>query len=145
MCAYTYKLVKGGEVEIFQYICLFFVLLCVTNFMNKLKYDNFKKRRRKKIIKFTNVLLSTKSPHFPLRGMVGQLSKRKRLLCWLSIFLVCGWDTVQHHCICLRLIKRLITVHRVPQGSEKGCLLFSTTPARERVRKNGREIVLLLL
>ena len=30
--------------------------------------------------------LLTKSPHFPLRGQVGQLSKRKRVLC-LSIYI----------------------------------------------------------
>ena len=33
-----------------------------------------------------NVQKSTKSPHFPLRGSVGQLRKRKRVFCW-SIYL----------------------------------------------------------
>ena len=32
-------------------------------------------------------LLSTKSLHFPHRGKVGQLSKRKRMLCW-SIYVI---------------------------------------------------------
>ena len=31
--------------------------------------------------------MSTKSPHFPLRGKVSQLSKRKRVLCW-SIYII---------------------------------------------------------
>ena len=32
---------------------------------------------------------ATKSPHFPLRGKVGQPSKRERMLCWSIILLVC--------------------------------------------------------
>ena len=48
------------------------------------------------MIKKTNSLTaqiffqSTKSTHFPLRGKVGQLSKRKRVLCW-SIFIISLW------------------------------------------------------
>ena len=30
----------------------------------------------------TNVLKFTKLHHFPLKGKAGQLSKRKRMLCW---------------------------------------------------------------
>ena len=39
---------------------------------------------------------STKSHHFPLRGKVGQLSKRKRALCW-SIYIIGS-----RMCTCLR-------------------------------------------
>ena len=35
----------------------------------------------------TNFLQSTKSPHFPLLAKVGQLIKRKRVLCW-SIYII---------------------------------------------------------
>ena len=34
-------------------------------------------------------LQSTKSPHFPLRGKVAQLCKKKRVLCWSISLLVC--------------------------------------------------------
>ena len=35
----------------------------------------------------THFFKSTKSPHFPLRGKVGQPKKRKRVLC-LSIYII---------------------------------------------------------
>ena len=59
-----------------------FALLYYTNFTYKLKFNDFKK------IKTNNNLLTLqmffnlqKSPHFPFKGKVGQLSKRKRVLC----------------------------------------------------------------
>ena len=35
---------------------------------------------------------STKSPHCPLKGKVGQLCKRKRVLCW-SIYIIATYRT----------------------------------------------------
>ena len=39
---------------------------------------------------YTNYLSSTKSDNFPLRGKVGQLSKKKRVLCW-SNYIISLW------------------------------------------------------
>ena len=39
------------------------------------------------LIKFSSIC---KIPHFPLRRKVGQLSKRKRVLCW-SIYIISLW------------------------------------------------------
>ena len=68
-----------------------FVLLYNTNFMNKIKFNACLKIKNKKwYIDCTNFPQSTKSPHFPLREMVSQLSKRKRLtrvLCWYIYFI----------------------------------------------------------
>ena len=69
-----------------------FVLLYNTNFMNKLKLNDFIKnwKQRKIFLDCTNFIQSTKSPHCPLRK-VGQFtvhSKRKRSLC-LSIYIIC--------------------------------------------------------
>ena len=55
--------------------------------MNKLKVKAFL-RLKKQFIDCTNFPQSTKSPHFPLRGKVGQLSKRNRVLVGLSKLLV---------------------------------------------------------
>ena len=71
-----------------KYFCRFFfvVLLYNTNLMNKLKFKDFKK-----IINCTKYFQSTKSPHILLRGKVGQLIKRKRVLCWSIYFISLCW------------------------------------------------------
>ena len=43
------------------------------------RFVNFK---QKILFERTNVFESTKSPHFPLRGKVDQLIKRKRVFFW---------------------------------------------------------------
>ena len=56
------------------------------NFMNKLKFNVFLITKN---ISFTvQFFASTKSPHVPLRGKVGQLRKRTRVFC-LSIYIIC--------------------------------------------------------
>ena len=54
--------------------------------------NSFKFRDLKKIYAKNTKIKSTKSPHFPLRGKVVQLSKRKRDVCWSIslLFLVDG-------------------------------------------------------
>ena len=51
---------------------------------------NFLPKNKKIFVDFTNFLYTTKLTHFPLRGKVGQLSKRKRVLCW-SIYIISLW------------------------------------------------------
>ena len=64
---------EGGNISVDLTL---FVLLCNSNFINKLKFNDIKKFKD-----CTNFLPSTESPHFPLGGKVGQLIKRKRVLC----------------------------------------------------------------
>ena len=52
---------------------------------------------KKYFIDFTNFLQSTQSPHFPLGGKVGQLSKKKRVL-WWSIYIICIWPEQSSRC-----------------------------------------------
>ena len=60
--------------------------------MNKhVYYDFLKQNKKQKIIHWLYKLSRyTKLPHLPLRGKVGQLSKRKRVLCW-SIYIISWW------------------------------------------------------
>ena len=44
---------------------------------------------------------STKSPHFPLRGKVGQLSKMKREICWSTVSMVLVYGGAARRCRCL--------------------------------------------
>ena len=48
--------------------------------MNQLKFNDGK-----------FFLQSTKSPHFPCSGKIGQLIKKKRVLCW-SIYIISLWS-----------------------------------------------------
>ena len=64
-----------------------FVLLYNTNFMNKLTVYSIICYNLKKFIDLPIFFQSTKSPHLPLRGKVGQLRRRKRVLCW-SIYII---------------------------------------------------------
>ena len=68
------------------------VLLYNTKFMNQLKFNDFLKTNNKqqKVMDCTNFLQYTKSPLFPLRGMVVKLCKRKRVPCW-SIYIISLW------------------------------------------------------
>ena len=50
-----------------------------------------KTESKKQFIGCTNFLQSKKLPHFRLRGKVGQLSERKRVLCW-SIYIISLWS-----------------------------------------------------
>ena len=79
---------RGGNISLDLYL---FILLYNTNYRNKLKFMS-KKVKTKLIIDCKHFLQSTKSPHIPLRGKAGQLSKRKRVLCWClyRILLVYG-------------------------------------------------------
>ena len=73
--------------------------------MNKLKFkDFFKLKTEKKYIDYTTFFLNTKSHQcqFTLRGKVGQLRKRKRVLC-LSILLVYMTVTIS-----VRMINEII-------------------------------------
>ena len=60
--------------------------------MNKhVYYDFLKQNKKQKIIHWLYKLSRyTKLPHLPLRGKVGQLSKRKSMLCW-SIYIMSLW------------------------------------------------------
>ena len=52
--------------------------------MNKLKFIDFLKTKNSLLT--VQIFFSLQyPPHFPLKGNVGQLKKRKRVLCW-SIF-----------------------------------------------------------
>ena len=53
--------------------------------MNKLKFKDFFKTKNNLLT--VHIFQSTKSPHFAPRGKVGQLGKRKRVLC-LSIYII---------------------------------------------------------
>ena len=69
--------------EFFSVDLSLFVLLYITNFMNKLEFnDFFKTENLSNSLTVTNFLQSTKLPHYSLRGNIGQLSERKRVLCW---------------------------------------------------------------
>ena len=57
--------------------------------MNKLKFKDFFKTKNNLLT--VHIFQSTKSPHFAPRGKVGQLGKRKRVLCLSSILLVYAW------------------------------------------------------
>ena len=96
---------RGGQMSVDLSL---FVILYTTNFINKLKVNDFLKLETKIIDWLYKFFKSTKPPHFPLRGQVGQISKRKRVLCWsiYSISLVYDytvpWDTgiVQYMLYC---------------------------------------------
>ena len=64
----------------------FFILLFNTKFMKKCKFYVFLYKNKNNNFDCTNSLYSAKSPHVPLEEEMGQLSKKKRAICW-SIFL----------------------------------------------------------
>ena len=71
---------RGGNISVDLSLL---VLLYNANFMNKPKCKDFFILKTKNNSMTLQIFLkSTKSPHFPLRGNVGQLSERKRVLCW---------------------------------------------------------------
>ena len=76
-----------------------FVLLFYTNFLNKLKFNDLKKTIF--LLTWTYFFQSTKSPHFPLRGKVGQLSKMKREICWSTVSMVLVYGGAARRCRCL--------------------------------------------
>ena len=84
------KIVLSGHIPVDLFLSLSY-----TNFMNKLKFNNFKKLRTKfnSSTLYTHFLQSTKSPHFTLRGQIGLLSKKKRVLCWV-IYIISLWPRV---------------------------------------------------
>ena len=49
------------------------------------------KKLKSNLIDCKIFLQSSKSPHFPLRGKVGQFSERKRVLCWSIYTIVVCW------------------------------------------------------
>ena len=51
---------------------------------------------KKYLIECTNFLKSTKSPFFPLRGKVGQVSERKRVLYWSIYILLVYFSPLPH-------------------------------------------------
>ena len=73
---------EGGNISVDLSLC---VLLYNTNFKTNL--NSMISKKNQKLIDCTNFLLSTKSPHFPLRGKVGQLSA---LLVYLQLLSVYG-------------------------------------------------------
>ena len=64
--------------------------------MNTLKFNDFLKTKNKTKNSF---LQFTKSPHFPLIRKVGQLSKRKSVLCW-SMYIYYKVDFYDKHNVC---------------------------------------------
>ena len=78
---------RGGHISGIC-LCLFYFII---QYMNKLKFNYFL-TKKSSFIDCKNILQSTKSSHFPLKGKVGQLSKRKRVLS-LSIYIIslCHW------------------------------------------------------
>ena len=88
-----------------KYFCRF-VFVCLiknSNLVSKLKFNYFcfKWKIKKQFIDYIkiNFLQSTKSPHFLLRGEVGQLSKKRRVLCWsIYLLLVNARDVMMGSC-----------------------------------------------
>ena len=53
--------------------------------MNKLKFNDFLKRKTKTNLLTVQIFFNLQNPpppHFPLRGKVDQLCKKRRVLCW---------------------------------------------------------------
>ena len=70
---------RGGNISVNLSL---FVLLYYTNFKYKLKFNDLKKLNTNNNLLTLQIFFNLqKSPHFPFNGKVGQLSKRKRVLC----------------------------------------------------------------
>ena len=67
---------------------MYFFLFSKNNFMNKLKLNDFFKIKNKKQFVYCQhfIFVIYKITPLPLRGKVGPLSKKKRVLCW-SIYI----------------------------------------------------------
>ena len=70
--------------------------------MKKLNFNDLKKTNNKNYFLTVQFLLqSSKSPHFPLRGKVGQLSERRRVLCWSIYSILLVYDLTQWRLVTL--------------------------------------------
>ena len=92
---WKYAHISWFQEEGWKYISVdlfLFVLVYNTNFMNKHKFNDFDKKLKRKLFNDCSFFISTKSPHFQLRGTVDQLRKRKRVICWSTyIIRLCTW------------------------------------------------------
>ena len=95
----------GNIFFIFIFICLTICIIQTsrTNLDSMIKNINF----------MYTFLQSTKSSHFPLRGKVGQLSKRKRVLCW-SIYFISLLVKVLYSVQCTRTSISLLCWNKGP-------------------------------
>ena len=73
---------KGGNIYV-----VFIVFVCFTNFNEQNSRIFLKTENKNNILTVKMFSNLQQSPHFLLRGKVGQPSKRKRALCW-SIYII---------------------------------------------------------
>ena len=89
MCAYIYCISWwGGNISVESYL---FVSLHNTTFMNKIKFNDFKKKKTNKTIpclyKSSIIYKITRNFYSEKRLVIGQLGERKRVLRW-SIYII---------------------------------------------------------
>ena len=97
---------RRGEnisVDLSLFVLLYTVIRTSCTNLNLMIF--FKTENKNILLTVQKFLSSTKSPHFPFRGKIGQLSKRKRELCWsfyvTSICFVHVYCVGATHCVTL--------------------------------------------